>query len=161
MNEQIRNMEKRTDKVADMFGLREKVRNSFKEIQDEYIHTESKNDAIYDLISFQSEVLSQDLMINFNHKGSTDNYELTDLIKPFICIGKKSLIIVINFGHQPKENQLNFFKAHYKIPINYKSKRLFYRHNKCTFSEETEYIFYTCKITNKKNMPFYSIISDD
>lgn len=161
MIEPPKNIEKKSDKLKDTLLEREKIQSIKSEINTKYNNTKANNDSIYDIISIQNDIFSEEPFVKYNMPGASDDYQTSELTKPFICIGKKSLIVVINFGNKPKETQTNFIKANYKIPINYKAKRLFYKHVKASTEEGNYFIFYTCKVTNKKNSPFYSVTADD
>ncbi|RVD91951.1 F Y rich protein [Tubulinosema ratisbonensis] len=158
MNDQTKSTEKKYEKINDMINLRESLKLKNFELDEESKDTLASNLCMYDLILLNNSILNKESITTDITSGIKDNYELTTLAKPFICIGKKSLIVVINFGIKPKDNQGNFIKANYFIPINYKAKRLFDKHNKIG---EPGNMFYTCKVTAKKNIPVYSIVTDD
>lgn len=160
MNELTKSTEKKNEKLNDVLSLRESLKLKNDELEENSQNTIMANLCIYDLISITHSICKKENTLFYEQCKIKDDYELTKLSKPFICIGKKSLIVVINFGSKPKENQINFIKNNYFIPINYKAKRLYERHNKSKSEEKTN-LFYTCKVTNIKDTPLYSIVCDD
>lgn len=83
-----------------------------------------------------------------------DSYKLTGMKQPYMVIGKVSLIAVFNFGVVKRDNT-NFHRENIVRPVNYKAKRLYYAEPGRGFA------FYTCRLTSKKNMPNYSVTTED
>ena len=81
-------------------------------------------------------------------------YSLSTMKRPYIVVGKLSLLAVFNFGTVSDDNP-NFHRESILRPTNYKAKRLYYGDGGRGFA------FYTCKLTTRKNLPFYSITTED